>query len=144
MLHTKITPTLMGWQDSFNQHKEIIDEQHRAILTTVNSIYYLHTKADEKNLIKHVMFLYSQLQLHFQTEMQILRQHESPHLAKYEKDADAFLDRLVDLCDRHVDEHQTQMLFEEFKQWWKDHLVLHEDITPYLFDWEGDFCRVVA
>lgn len=139
-----MTPILMGWQDSFNQHKKIIDEQHRAIITTVNSIYYLHTKADERNLIKHVMYLYSQLQLHFQTEMHILRQHESPQLASYEKGADAFLDSLLNLCDTYTDESQTQQLFEQFKHWWESHLELHKEITPYLFDWEGEFCRVVA
>jgi len=135
---------LVGWEQKFDQHKEIIDDQHRAILTTVNSIHYLFNKDDDANIIKHVMMLYSQLQLHFKTEMMILKDNESPLLAEYEKQADKFLDELIDLCDVPNDEHQTQVLFEKFKAWWQTHLQVHEKITPYLFKWEGDYCRIVA
>ncbi|WP_438971892.1 chemotaxis protein [Methylophaga sp.] len=144
MNNTRKTPMLMGWNDDYDQHKEIIDEQHRSILSTINSIYYLFLKADDTNIIKHVMMLHSQLKIHFQTEILILKKNESPLLANYEKQADAFLDSLLDVCEVKSDEHQTQLLFEKFKSWWQSHLELHKEITPYLFNWRGDYCKIVA
>lgn len=144
MIYNRKTPMLITWDDDFSQHKEIIDEQHRAILTTINSIHYLFMKADDTNIIKHVMILHSQLQMHFQTEMLILKQNESPLLAVYEDEADAFLAELLDICDAPNDEHQTPLLFEKFKNWWDDHLELHKEIKPYLFKWDGEYCRTVA
>lgn len=144
MLNANKTPMLVGWHEDFKQHKEIIDEQHRAILATVNSIHYLALKADESNIVKHVMMLHTQLQMHFQTELHILQQHESPLMSVYELQAKEFLDSLLDVLDAKNHEHQTQQLFDKFKTWWQHHLALHEEITPYLFKWEGDFCRVVA
>lgn len=143
MGNAKKTPMLMGWHEEFEQHKEIIDEQHRAILATINSIHYLFMKADDADIIKHIMMLHSQMQMHFKTELLILKQHESPFAEPYEQHAKAFLDSLLDVCDT-PDEHQTQQLFEKFKAWWHEHMTMHEDITPYLFKWEGEFCRVVA
>lgn len=137
-------PVLMGWEEKFNQNDELIDEQHRGIVSTINAIHFLYLKGDDTHIIKHVMILHSQLQLHFKTEMLILKEHESPHLKAYEKQANRFLDTLLDSLDAPNDEHQTQFLFEQFKHWWQQHLQLHEEITPYLSGWEGDFCRVVS
>lgn len=144
MTQQKKTPLLLSWHKEFEQDKEIIDEQHRAILASINSIYYLFLKGEENNLIKHLMMLYSQLQMHFKTELLILRQHESPLVSDYEHQAEALLTSLLDICDVKNLDHQTQALFEQFKKWWQAHLQLHQQITPYLFKWDGDFCRVVA
>lgn len=144
MTQNKKTPMLLSWHQEFEQDKEIIDEQHRAILASINSIYYLSIKGEESNLIKHLMMFYSQLQLHFKTELLILRQHEAPQVAAYEQHAEALLNSLLDICDVKNLDHQTQTLFEQFKSWWQEHLELHQHITPYLFKWDGEFCRVVA
>ncbi|MCX4191407.1 chemotaxis protein [Methylophaga sp. OBS1] len=144
MTQQKKTPLLLSWHKEFEQDKEIIDEQHRAILASINSIYYLFLKGEDNNLIKHLMMLYSQLQMHFKTELLILRQHESPLVSDYEHQAEALLTSLLDICDVKNLDHQTQALFEQFKKWWQAHLQLHQQITPYLFKWDGDFCRVVA
>lgn len=135
---------LLSWHEEFEQQKEIIDEQHRAILASINSIHYLFLKGEDNNLIKHLMMLYSQLQIHFKTELLILGQHESPLINEYEQQAKDFLDGLLDICEVKNLDHQTQELFEQFKNWWQNHLALHQQITPYLFKWDGDFCRVVA
>jgi len=144
MKETRKTPVFMGWDAAFEQHKEIIDEQHRSILGTINSIHYLYRKGDVTNIIKHIFLLHAQLKIHFQTELLVLKEHESPQFDDYEQQANAFLDELIDICDVHNQESQAQLLFEKFKVWWQSHLELHEEITPYLFDWEGDFCKVVA
>ncbi|MTI63887.1 chemotaxis protein [Methylophaga sp.] len=144
MTQHKKTPMLLSWHEEFEQHKEIIDEQHRAILASINSVHYLFLKREENNLIKHVMMLYSQLQMHFKTELLILRQYESPLVTDYEKQANDFLDALLDVCEVKNLDSQTQELFEKFRIWWKNHLTLHQQITPYLFKWDGEFCRVVA
>lgn len=139
---TRKSPMLMAWEDDFTQDNELIDEQHRSIITTINAIHFLSLKADDTHIIKHVMMLHSQLQLHFKTEMLILQQNQSPLLAIYEKQAERILEALLDRLDAPNDEHQTPLLFSIFKDWWHNHLLLHQSITPYLEDWEGDFCRV--
>lgn len=144
MTQHKKTPLLLSWHQEFEQNKEIIDEQHRAILASINSIYYLFLKGEDNGLIKHLMMLYSQLQMHFKTELLILRQYESPLITDYEQQADELLNALLDICDVKNIDHQNQALFEQFKNWWHTHLQLHQQITPYLFKWDGDFCRVVA
>lgn len=144
MTQLKKTPLLLSWHEEFEQDKEIIDEQHRAILASINSIYYLFLKGEDNSLIKHLIMLYSQLQMHFKTELLIMRQHESPMVEEYEQHANGLLDSLLDICDVKNIDHQSQTLFEQFKNWWQAHLELHQHITPYLFKWDGEFCRVVA
>ena len=142
-LSSKI-PMLMTWDEHFSQDDGIIDEQHRAIISTINSIHYLFLKQDETNLIRHIIILHSQCQVHFRTELLLLKQYDSPLVENYELAAERFLDALLDIIDVKNDDHQTQRLFETFKTWWNQHLALHEDIAPYLTKWDGEYCRVVA
>lgn len=139
---TRKTPMLMAWENDYKQHDELIDEQHRAIISTINAIHFLSIKGDDTHIIKHVMTLHSLLELHFRTELLILRQNQSPLLADYEDHANLILESLLNRLDAPNDDHQTQLLFSTFKDWWQRHLELHDNITPFLKDWEGDFCRV--
>ena len=57
------------WNDDSNLGISIIDEQHRAIVSTINSLHYFIQIGHGNEIIKPTMIMLEQyINIHFQTE----------------------------------------------------------------------------
>lgn len=136
-------PLYIVWSDSFTQDVPIIDEQHRGVLATLNSLHYFlqnglpfeALKPTVDMLAKYVMF-------HLKTEEQILREQDYFGIDTYTQDAKDFGDSLKKVYEEAKANNEPELFLFFIKRWWQSHLELHQDMTPYLTDFTGDYCKL--
>lgn len=136
-------PLFVVWNDTFIQNVPIIDEQHRGVLATLNSLHYFlqnglpfeALKPTVDMLAKYVMF-------HLKTEEQILREQEYHGVEVYIQSTKAFRDSFNKMYQDARSNNEPELVLLFVKKWWQSHLALHEEITPYLTDFTGNFCKL--
>jgi hemerythrin len=131
------------WQDSFIQDEPIIDEQHRGVLASINSLhYFLQQGQGLEVLMPTVKICLSYMLFHAKTEEGILRAAEYPELDDYIAANEALVSDFKRVCREALSNKEPELVLHFLKTWWLDHLALHEHITPRLLGKAGEFCRV--
>ncbi|MBL4637758.1 MAG: chemotaxis protein [Proteobacteria bacterium] len=136
-------PLFINWQDEFIQGEQLIDEQHRAVLATINSFhYFLQQGLGIEALMPTVNILVSYLKFHMKTEEGILRGARYPELASYIAMNNESTDEFMAVCQLAIDEQSPDGLLLFLKEWWQSHLEMHEKTTPYIVNYTGQYCRL--
>jgi len=136
-------PLLITWQDEFFQGEALIDEQHRAILATINSFhYFLQQGLGVEALMPTVNILVSYLRFHMKTEEGILRGADYPDLANYIAISNELTDEFMGVCQLAIDDQSPDGVLQFLSAWWQSHLESHEKTTPFLVNFTGQYCRV--
>lgn len=138
-----IKPLYIVWNDSFIQKIPIIDEQHRGVLATLNSLHYFlqsglpfsALKPTVEMLAKYVMF-------HLKTEEQILREQEYYGIDSYTQNITDFSRSFKEVYLEAHQNKEPELVLLFLKKWWLSHLALHKEITPYLTSFSGDYCKL--
>jgi hemerythrin len=125
------------------QGESIIDEQHRGVLATINSLhYFLQQEQGLEALMPTVKILISYLMFHFKTEEGILRATEYPDMDEYNHYVKETVDEFKHICQQSTRYKEPEQVLIFLKDWWHRHLEMHEHISPYLHNWSGEYCRV--
>ena len=136
-------PLFINWQDEFIQGEQLIDEQHRAVLATINSFhYFLQQGLGIEALMPTVNILVSYLKFHMKTEEGILRGAHYPDLASYIAMNNESTDEFMAVCQLAIDAQHPDGLLLFLKEWWQSHLEMHEKTTPYIVNYTGQYCRL--
>jgi hemerythrin-like metal-binding protein len=128
-------PLFIKWQDKNNTGIELIDEQHRGIVSIINSFYYL----TEKGMCDEALYLsisdtikrYSHV--HFLTEERILKAAKYPDFEGH-IEIHRSLTLETDRIERAAIRDSDPMLLLKFmKKWWTEH-INEQDMryVPYL------------
>lgn len=138
-----IKPLYIVWQDDFMQGEPIIDEQHHGVLATINTLHYFIQQGYElKELMPTINILRSFLMFHYKTEEGILRATEYPHIETYDDEMNTVIEEFKAVCEKAKTEQEPERVLAYLKTWWQQHLIHHQQITPFLHDWSGEYCRV--
>lgn len=127
-------PLYLGWSDEFSQDDGlIIDEQHRGILASINSLhYFLQQGHGIDALIPTIKIVLQYIQFHAKTEEEILRQAGYEDIEEYiertAKDVKAF----KVACREALDHKDPQYLLIYLRDWWHEHLDMHKEIGHYM------------
>jgi hemerythrin len=136
-------PLLIVWKDEFNQGEPIIDEQHHGVVATINSLhYFLHQGLALNQLRPTISVLKNYLMFHFKTEEGILMAMEYPNLEQYQTKMNRLIKEFDLLCEQAINNEQAKDIQLFLKNWWVEHMHHHEDISPYLHRWSGEYCRI--
>lgn len=136
-------PLYIVWQDSFTQGEPIIDEQHHGVLATINTLHYFIQQGHElRDLLPTIKILISFLVFHYKTEEGILRSTEYPEIETYDQEMNKVIEEFKSVCEKARVEKSPELVLGYLKAWWQKHLKHHQDITPFLHNWSGEYCRV--
>ena len=122
------------WNDDFNTGIPIIDEQHRAMVATINTLFYLIKEGDGIEALKpSLLSLEYYIATHFITEKKILEKTDFPklksHLQLHED-----MKKEKERIERDAIYNKDPMVLLHFlKEWLPEHLI-HEDskYIPYV------------
>jgi hemerythrin len=104
------------WQKSFEQDESILDEQHHALLATINSLYYFLQKGHAlKLLMPTVKLLLSYLKFHNSTEEGILRATNYPDLDEYIQQNEQVIVELKAVCLEAVLNREPELVLKFLK-----------------------------
>ncbi|MDR0310084.1 MAG: bacteriohemerythrin [Acidobacteriota bacterium] len=111
------------WKPEYNLGVPIIDDQHRGIVTIINSLYYgmQHNYLDEM-LASIVDMLNSYTHIHFRVEEDIFARTDYPKI-NYHKELHAQLvSKQFSIGKRSLMDKDPSALMEFLKKWWIHHI----------------------
>ena len=111
------------WSDKNKLGIPIIDEQHRGIISTINSLYYFIQAGQGHEIIKPTMIMLEQYtDVHFKTEEELLVKAGYPsfeeHLGFHHE-----LKKKTKALSMNADRDQdSDMVLKFLKEWWLGHI----------------------
>jgi hemerythrin len=122
------------WSDNNNVGIPIIDEQHRGIVSTINSLHYFMQTGHGNEIIKPTMIMLEQyVDIHFKTEEALMAEASYPDIEEHivlHKELVGKTKKLSIDANRNKD---SDMVLKFLKEWWLGHINKEDRrYTPFL------------
>lgn len=129
------------WENSVHQTGlDIIDEQHRALVSLINSFYY--HKNDpfiERILVPTALMTINMAKIHFITEEQLMEQSAYPELEAHSLAHEHLFSRLIKVERESRRDRDAERFLDFLKSWWADHVnKFDRRYIPHLKEYFGD------
>jgi len=123
------------WQEKNNTGIAIIDEQHRGILSLINSLHYLTEKGTYDSAlctsIRDTIMDYSHI--HFITEERLLQTAGYPDLEEHKEMHRKLAQETERIGHAAISENDAKPLLDLMKKWWLKHINEKDMLyVPYL------------
>ena len=114
---------LIVWEPEYKLGIPIIDEQHRGILSTINSLHFGITDMHGVEMLRPVIeMVHDYTRIHFTVEEDFLTKYNYPRIKEH-REMHAELISELDKVGRESLNHHAPLEFMEFlKKWWIDHI----------------------
>ena len=114
---------LIEWKPQYNLGIPVVDEQHRAIVATMNSLHFgIQHNQGEKMLQPVISMVNEYTRIHFEMEEHFFRACDFPDLEAHQK-MHVELKRMVSTIGEKSLEDKNPLEFLDFlKKWWIDHI----------------------
>jgi hemerythrin-like metal-binding protein len=132
-------PLLIVWNDSYHTGINICDEQHRGIVSIINSLHFSQSLPSSAAFLRPIAeMIMGYTKIHFSIEIELLEKSEYPRLREHQQQHDHLItevNRILAAC-LHDGEDPNQFL-TFLKEWLLVHIA-HEDkaygahLTEYL------------
>ena len=111
------------WNESNNTGICIIDEQHKGIISTINSLYYFVQNGNGIEIIKPILIMIEQyIEIHFKVEESLMLQSKytsiSEHIKLHKELAAKTKTLLID-ANKNKDPNEV---IRFLKEWWINHI----------------------
>ncbi|MCL2046712.1 MAG: hemerythrin family protein [Oscillospiraceae bacterium] len=117
------------WKPEYNLGVPIIDEQHRGVVTTINSFHYgMQNHYVKEMLLPIIEMIHDYTRIHFKLEEDFLEKCSFPNAEEHHELHRALLVRLNEVGRQSMIDNDPFQFMEFLKQWWINH-ILHEDIN---------------
>ena len=114
----------LSWDENHLTGVPIVDEQHRGLVATINSLYYFIQKGWElKSLKPTILMLEQYIVFHLRTEESMLSENGLPDniLASIQEYRSDFLTTLNDVVESAIQHHEPEELASFLAKWWLGH-----------------------
>ena len=116
------------WDDSKNFGIPIIDEQHRGLITTINSLYYCIKEGQGNDIIKSILIMLGQYaKIHFKTEESLMEEAGYPEIKEHLIFHETFIKKSKSLYSNVDNDSVTDEVLQFLRMWWLNH-INKEDI----------------
>ncbi len=118
---------LIEWQSDFNTGIKIIDEQHRGVISSINTLFFFKQEGQPLDVLKPALLTLDQTtRNHFMTEENILLHSQYPKFKEHVK-----LHReMISIMEEKASEEECcdnpEYLFSFLKEWWYDHIMIQD------------------
>ena len=122
------------WKDENNTGIPIIDEQHRSIVSNINSLYYFIQKGESEDIVNYILETLKQYtEIHFTTEEELMKDANYPEIDKHISYHRAFNNKVAKMWNEPDDDYKVINTVKFLRQWWMHH-INNEDIkyVPYI------------
>lgn len=111
------------WNSSNETGIEIIDEQHRGIVSVINSYYYKVCAGKPKEALVLTKGILDEMTLlHFRTEEELMERAGFPDLLPHRQMHLRLIAEMRDVFQRSLKENDPHLFLEFLKQWWLSHI----------------------
>ena len=125
------------WKPEYDLGIPIIDEQHRGVVSIINSLYYGMQNNYVKSLLEPITnMLYEYTQIHFEIEESFFEKSGFPdannHLALHQ----ALMSKLTMVGKQSILDKDPYQIMEFLKKWWINHICVSDmSYKKYLIEY---------
>ncbi len=122
------------WNEEKSLGIPIIDEQHRGIISTINSLYYFIQNGRGDEVLKPTLTILEQYTtVHFKTEEDLMKKAKYPSLDQHMAYHEALVEKTHAIADSWDSSREPESVLKFLKDWWLNH-ISKEDLkyAPYL------------
>ncbi len=122
------------WSDVNRVGIPIIDEQHRGIISSINSLHYFMQTGRGHEIIRPTMIIIKQYTLvHFKTEENLLSEAGYPELERHLLLHRALVNKTNRIAVGKNPKNDADTILRFLKQWWLNHINSEDrKYAPYL------------
>lgn len=125
MLHNTM---LIVWDAKYNLGIPILDEQHRGIVTTINSLHFaIQNHFSDSMLMPVIHMMNDYTRIHFEVEEAFMEQLDPVHAKRHRELHDELLEKLSYIGKQSLMNHDPQQFLGLLKSWWLTH-ICNEDM----------------
>lgn len=115
------------WEDRNNLGIDIVDEQHRAIVSTINSYHYCLLNGKAKIALKPILITLEQYtKIHFMTEENLFEVTEYPGKKEHKNLHETLSKKLVKIAEESILEKDYYVVLQFLKRWWLSHIRVED------------------
>jgi len=125
------------WNDSDSLGIPIIDEQHRGIVSAINSLHYLsRTKYAKESLAAVVKIMHEYCEIHFITEEGVMARIGYPELPAHRALHERLLRKSIAVGYESVHMNDPTEYLNFLKDWWLNHIGKQDRLyAPYAHEY---------
>ena len=118
-------PSLVVWKDAYNTGIDLIDKQHRELVSTINSLYASLSKENKSSALKPAAEMVMQYtKIHFATEFKLMKDSGYPRLGEHHDQHERLISRADESLHDCLKEDGDPTDFLHFlKEWFLVHIV---------------------
>lgn len=117
------------WPESANLGIPIIDEQHRAIVTTINSLYYFIQEGRGLEALRPTFDILEQYtRIHFITEEELMRRAGFDGLEEHIALHEGLTGKMKKIARESLNNREPELALEFLKKWWLDHINVEDKL----------------
>ncbi|MBI2800103.1 MAG: chemotaxis protein [Gammaproteobacteria bacterium] len=126
-------PLYIVWNDRMLIDISILDEQHRGMLATINTLYYFICQGWGLQALKPTLDIIQRYGgFHAKTEEGLLTRAEYPEIQRHVLTYKRFLTDTNAAVHDAINEREPEILLRVLKQWWTNHLEIeHRQFADY-------------
>ena len=111
------------WKPEYDLGIHIIDEQHRGVVSIINSLYYaIQNKYGENMLTPTINMIHQYTRIHFNLEEDFLEKCDFPHLKEHRELHKELIDTLSKFEKESKWNHDPHQFMDFLKTWWINHI----------------------
>jgi hemerythrin len=116
------------WNSEYNLGIPIIDEQHRGIVSTINSLHFGMQNNYGKNILSPIIeMMYDYTRIHFQIEESFLEKIDFPNAKRHHELHRDLSSKLVATGNSSLLDKDPYQFMDFLKGWWINH-ICNEDL----------------
>jgi len=123
---------LIVWEPSYNLGIPIVDEQHRGIVSTINSLCYAIQNKHGNEMLKPVIGMVTEYtRIHFEIEEDFLKKCGYPNLENHRILHKELTNALSHTSKDSIWNKDPQEFLEFLKNWWINHICKEDRVFSH-------------
>ncbi len=119
------------WMDEDNTGINIVDEQHRGIISTINSLHYFIQNGHGNEVIRPTILSLDQyIKIHFDTEEELMNKADYPEIQEHISLHRAWTSKAQAVFKESYEYKDPCLLLRFLKNWWLNHIK--EEDSKYI------------
>lgn len=120
-------PLFIVWTDKNNLNIPIIDEQHRGIVSIINSLHYFIKQGTGFQVMLPIIIIMEQYSIiHFEAEQQLLKKYEYPDYDKHFLLHANLRENIKAIKSQSFLSKDTDAAINFLKNWWINHINVED------------------
>lgn len=115
------------WEEGYNLGIPIIDEQHRAIVSTINTYHYFVTSGKARAALKPTFITLEQYtKIHFTTEANFFDLTEYPEAKSHKELHVDLAKKMKEVAMEAIQEKDSDIVLQFLRKWWLNHIRIED------------------